>query len=161
MDRPPLEKGKQIGVHKNDRILKEQFVNGINDDDMMTDIIREWTAIKKTNEVTSEQVLAWTRRMEAQRTQKTLIEATKENKDFNAMKEKEQKNNALDKTNVDRREMGIKYKYCESTLEPKRFPAYGRNFSRCGKLNYLNWVCRSQSRQVPNDDKRFRAVICT
>ena len=38
------------------------------------------------NEVTSEQVLALARKGEAQRIQKVLIEATKESKQFNAMK---------------------------------------------------------------------------
>ena len=31
-----------------DRRLKEKFINGINDNDMMTEIIREMTAIQKT-----------------------------------------------------------------------------------------------------------------
>ena len=38
-----------------DRRLKEQFINGINDDDMMTEIIRELPTIKNTNEITSKQ----------------------------------------------------------------------------------------------------------
>ena len=54
-------------VQGNDRQLKEQFINGINDNDMMIEILREWAAIKKTNELSSEQVLAWARRVEAQR----------------------------------------------------------------------------------------------
>ena len=43
---------------------------------MMRQIIRRLTAIKKTNEVTSMQVLSWARRLE------TLIQAINENKDF-------------------------------------------------------------------------------
>ena len=34
---------------------KKQFINGINE------IIRELTAIKKTNKITNEQILAWPR----------------------------------------------------------------------------------------------------
>ena len=48
------------------RRSKEQWTNGINHNDMMTEIIRELTTIKKTNEVTREQILVWTRMVEAQ-----------------------------------------------------------------------------------------------
>ena len=41
-------------------------------------------AIKKANEVTSEQILAWARRVEAQRAQKAITEATKEIKEFDS-----------------------------------------------------------------------------
>ena len=53
---------------------------------MTTEILRELTAIKKTNEITSEQVLSWARRVKVKRAQKALIEATKDRKEFNAMK---------------------------------------------------------------------------
>ena len=45
---------------------------------MITEI-RELTTIKKTNEITSEQILGWTKRVQAQRAQKAILEeATKE-----------------------------------------------------------------------------------
>ena len=47
-----------VGNKEKDSRLKELFINGINDD-IMTEVIRELTAIKKTNEIPSEQVLAW------------------------------------------------------------------------------------------------------
>ena len=80
---------------------------------MITDIFRELKQSK--GQITRKQVLAWARRVEAQRTQKALIEDTKENKDFGAMKKQEQKNDTLDKTKSKRREMCITYKYCGST----------------------------------------------
>ena len=52
-------KASKYDYKEKDRRLKEQFINGINDEDMMTEIIRELTKIQKTNEVTSEQVLCW------------------------------------------------------------------------------------------------------
>ena len=56
---------------------------------MMTEIIQELTAVKKPSEISSEQVLAWARRLEA------LMEATKDNKEFDAEKKHDQKNNTL------------------------------------------------------------------
>ena len=57
---------------------------------MITEIIKELITIEKTNEITSKQVLGWTRRVEAQRVQKAVPEATKESKDFDAVKTQEQ-----------------------------------------------------------------------
>ena len=46
-------------MHKKDKWVKEQLINDTNDDDeVMIKIRREMTAVKKTNEVTSKQVLA-------------------------------------------------------------------------------------------------------
>ena len=50
-------KGNEFGYKEKDRRLKELFGNDINVDDMIAEIIRELTAIKKTNEITSEQVV--------------------------------------------------------------------------------------------------------
>ena len=50
-------KAKECGYIERDGRLKEQFINSINDEEMMTEIIIEATAIKETNKVTSEEVL--------------------------------------------------------------------------------------------------------
>ena len=46
----------------------------------MTEIIREVTEIKMTNEITNEQVMFWARRVKAQRPQKIILDATRERK---------------------------------------------------------------------------------
>ena len=46
-------------VQRKGRGLKEQFVNGIIDDDMMTEIIRELMAIMKTNVFIGKQISVW------------------------------------------------------------------------------------------------------
>ena len=51
------------------------------DEEKMMEIIRQLTALKETNEVTSEQVLCWAKRVEAQRVQKVLLEAIEEIKE--------------------------------------------------------------------------------
>ena len=66
------KKGNECNYKEKDGRLKEQFINGINDDDEITDIMRELTTIKKANESTSEQVLPWAGRVEVQRAQKTI-----------------------------------------------------------------------------------------
>ena len=69
-----------------DRRINEQFINGINDDEMMTEIILELPAVKKTSEITSEKVLVWARRIKVQETQIALMGTTKGNKEFDAIK---------------------------------------------------------------------------
>ena len=51
--------GKANGCEEKerDRRLKEQFINGIIDDNMTTEIIREPAVKKVNNEITSKQVL--------------------------------------------------------------------------------------------------------
>ena len=49
-----------------DRQLKEQFVLGLNYNNMLTEIIRELTKAEESADITSEQVLAWAKRVEAQ-----------------------------------------------------------------------------------------------
>ena len=62
-------KASQCG-YKNEkkyRRLKQLFINGISDEEMMTEIIRQLTVTKETNKVTSEQVLCWAQRIHVKR----------------------------------------------------------------------------------------------
>ena len=44
-----------------DRYLKQQCINGLNDDDMMVEIILEFTSLVDTTSVASEQILVLTK----------------------------------------------------------------------------------------------------
>ena len=57
-----------------DRRVKEQFINGLDNEDIATKIIKELTGLRDTNEVTSEPVLSWTQRVEVKRAQKSVLE---------------------------------------------------------------------------------------
>ena len=59
--------------------LKEQYINGNNDNDKITEINKRANCDKKTNKVTREQVLSWTNRVKVQRAQKTILDVTKDN----------------------------------------------------------------------------------
>ena len=65
---------------------------------MLSEVIREPTAIKETNSVTSQQILCWAKRVEVQ---KALLEATKENnesKEFDAIKKAVEQNHSTQNT---------------------------------------------------------------
>ena len=42
-----------------DRHLKEQFVHGLNNNDMLTEIIRELTTAEESTDITSVHILGW------------------------------------------------------------------------------------------------------
>ena len=59
---------------ENDQGLKEQFINGMNDEDITAIITKELIALKDMCEVSSEQVFVWAQRVKAQRAQKVVLE---------------------------------------------------------------------------------------
>ena len=71
-----------------DRQLEEQFIHGLNDSDIsieiyeVYEIIREFTKIEDNESITSEQGLAWARKVEAQKEKISHLRKFKRNKDF-------------------------------------------------------------------------------
>ena len=63
-------KTNACGYKKKDERLREQFINSINDDDMMIEIYKRIDSNPKTNNVTCEEVLACVMTEEVQSTQK-------------------------------------------------------------------------------------------
>ena len=55
------------------RQLKEQFIHGLNDRCMLDEIIRELTAKINDEQMTSEGMLIWAKRIEVQRAQATML----------------------------------------------------------------------------------------
>ena len=52
---------KEIG-----RELKGQFIHRLNDDEMLIEVTREFTKNEESKDMTGDQVLAWTKRMQVQ-----------------------------------------------------------------------------------------------
>ena len=69
-----------------DTQLKEQFVHRLNDNDMLAEIIRELTKAKESADITSEQVLGWVKRVEAQRAQSAIMDSLTKTKEFDKVK---------------------------------------------------------------------------
>ena len=59
-----------------DRQLKEQFIHGLNDKQMLGEIIKELTTIKGNETVMSENILPWVKRIVAKRA-KVVVMPTK------------------------------------------------------------------------------------
>ena len=66
--------------------LKEQFIHGLKDNDMLTEIIHELTTVRDTSMITSDQVLAWAMQVKAWWSQTAVLDSLKETKDFDTIK---------------------------------------------------------------------------
>ena len=80
-----------------DRQLKEQFIHGLNDESMLDEIIRELTSRNGNVQTTSEDVLVWTKRVEAQRVQASMLNDITETKAFNKVKKETESKNTQGK----------------------------------------------------------------
>ena len=69
-----------------DRQLKEQFIHGLNDKYMLEEIIKELTATKSDDHITSGDVLAWAKRVEVQRAQAVVLNTLRESRQFDKVK---------------------------------------------------------------------------
>ena len=65
MDGKDQNNSSHCNYIETDRKLKEQFILGLNDNDMLIKIIWTFTVIKDTSVATRGQVLAWARQVEA------------------------------------------------------------------------------------------------
>ena len=136
---------------ESDRQLKEQFIHGLNDKEMLGEIIKELATIRGNDTVTSENILSWVKWIEAQRTQAVVMSAITETKEF-------------DKINIARHahkdnwrgpmqsSMPLRQtcRFCGSTHPLRQCPAYGKMCMGCSKMGHFQKVCRSRSTRVVN-----------
>ena len=69
-----------------DRQLKEQFIHGLNDKDMLGEIIKELTASRNNDHITSDNVLTWAKRVEVRRAKADAMSSITEEKEFDKIK---------------------------------------------------------------------------
>ena len=65
-----------------DRQLKELFVHQLNDSDKIIEVIKELTKIEENKNMTGEQVLEQTRRVEVKKAKLSILKYINETKDF-------------------------------------------------------------------------------
>ena len=74
------------GYKEVDRQLKEEFIHGLDDKIMLDEIIRELTSRTSNVQMTSKDVLAWAKRVKAQRVQAAVLNDLTEIKAFDKIK---------------------------------------------------------------------------
>ena len=120
-----------------DHQLKEQFIHGLNDKDMLDEGIRELTTKNINEQMTSKDVLLWAKRVEVQRVQAAILSDITESQKF-------------DKVKVVRKQAthpaSIRWLcgYCGSSHAPRQCLAYGKTCAGCGKMGHFKKVCWSR-----------------
>ena len=114
---------------------------------MMTEILRELMPIKKTNEITSEQVLSW-----AKRAQKAILEAAKVSKELKTVKRTDKQDNGPNNAKISRKIPQSKCRHCSTLYKPHRSPMYSTNCMGCGSANHFELVCCTQA-------ERFQDIL--
>ena len=66
--------------------LKEQFINGLNDKTMLDKVIRELTTKSFNDQMTSEDMFIWVKRVEAQRMQTAILSDITDSQKFDRIK---------------------------------------------------------------------------
>ena len=128
-----------------DRQLKEQFIYGLNDKDMLGEIIKEIRAARGNDHITSGNVLAWAQRAEAQRAQSAVMNSITEFKEFDKIKvsrsmcKESSKRPAQSSTPA-----WYMCRYCSSSHPPRQCLAYGKVCMECNKIGHFQRVCRSK-----------------
>ena len=69
-----------------DRQFKEQFIHSLNDKHMLEEIIKELTVTSNDDHIMSGDVLAWAKRVEAQRAHAAVLDTLTELRQFNKVK---------------------------------------------------------------------------
>ena len=69
-----------------DRQIKEQFIHGLINKGMLEEIIKELTTTKDDDQITSKGMLAWAKRVEAQKAHAAVLNTFIELKQFDKVK---------------------------------------------------------------------------
>ena len=92
---------QNVGIKEIDRQLKEQCIHRLNDKDVLDKITRELTSKNSSQQMTSEDVLAWAKRVEVQRAQASILNDITKTKTFDKVKkEPELKNTGGREANI-------------------------------------------------------------
>ena len=130
-------KANRCGYKEEDRRLKEQLINGKNDD-MITGIMRTDSNQKdKWNHYPAS--ISMDQDSRSTKYPERLTEATKENKDFDTIQKKREKEQYIRYDKAEEK--------CISTvntaaahINSQRWPTYGRSCWRFRKLNHFEWL---------------------
>ena len=129
--------------------LKEQFIPGLNNEEMLVEIIREVTKCDENTNIHSENVLTWAKRVEAQRAQTAVISSLNERKCFDAIVQKDVRHTDK-KPTTNTFTKWRRCKYCGQEHKLRQCLAYGKRYDKCDKLNHFKDVCRSARSSTVN-----------
>ena len=119
---------------------------------MLDEIIKEVTTIRGNDTVTSENILSWVKRIEAERAQAVVMSAITETKEFNKIRVARHAHK--DNSRVPAQSsMPLRQtcRYCSSTHPPRQCLVYERLCAGCRKMYHFQKVCRSRKTRALNE----------
>ena len=111
---------------------------------MLDKVIRELTAKNSSEQTTSEDVLLWARRIEAQRAQAAILSDITKAQKFDKVKVVQKLQNRQEIEGACQTYYKWPCKYCGGSHAPRQCPAYGKSCASCGKMGHFKKVCRSR-----------------
>ena len=136
--------GGRCNYRELNRQLREQFIHGLNGKLMLDEIIRELTAKNNDVQVTSEGMLTWTKRIEAQRDQAAVLNNITELHQFDKIKVAQKPRGGNVRHTPSMTVQQCPCRYCGGTHVSKQCPVYGKTCTRCGKMGHFQKVCQSK-----------------
>ena len=133
-----------------DRQLKEQFIHELNDRCMLEEIIKELAATNTDDQITSEGMLAWAKRVEAQRAQAAVLKTITESRQFNKVQivKKEKEDNTRHPLGPATQQHPCRF--CGRLHTPRQCLAYDKMCTGCGKTRHFKKVCQSRRDRAVN-----------
>ena len=89
-----------------------------------------------------------------QRPQKTMLEASKEIKDFDTVNRKDQQSNSSSNNKRNRKVLQNNSRYWSTMNKLGRCPAFSKSCAGCGRANHCKQVCQRPSRNVSRESDR-------
>ena len=136
-----------------DRQLNQQFIHRLNDTNKLVEIIMALTKIEENAEVTSDKVLCWVKRIEAQRAQSAIMNSLTETKEFDKLKIMK----ATYKDSPRRPSTYVKTpakqicRYCGCSHPLRQCLAYGKKCTDSSKIGQFRGFCRSRRARAVNE----------
>ena len=134
-----------------DRWCKEQFIHGLNDKCMLEEIIKELTATKNVDHIMSGGLLAWAKRVEAQRAQAAVLNMLVESRQLDKIKISKTVKENRTRTPMHQSTPWQPCRYCGGTHQPRQCPAYSKACIECNKIGHFQKVCHSRKNRVINE----------
>ena len=141
----------ECGYKEIDRQLKEQFIHGLNNKVMLDEIIRELTSKSSSQQTTSEDVLAWAKRVEVHRPQASIVNDITETKTFDKVKKKPESKNTWGREANVATHQRWPCRYSWGSHTPRQCPAYGKTCATCSKMGHFRKVCRSRRSHIVHE----------
>ena len=126
-----------------DRRLMEQFINGLDDEVILEEIIQELTALKDNSEVSSDEVLMWAKKVEAQRAQMKVLDNLIDKRSLSLLEQTSRSMLILGRI----RNLIETCKYCGTGHLQRQCPTNGMTCSGCNKANHFKAVYKTIQRQ--------------